>query len=330
MKRSSDPLSAQKPSHAILQQAADWYARLHADPHDASAGEAWRRWHGQSEAHRQAWQYVERVARRFATLQEDGDAAARTLRTARRTDLSRRQALRTLGVASGGALLGWLGWRATPLPQLLMAWQADYRTATGELRDFLLADGTHLWLNGATALDADYRPERRRLRLFAGEVLIETAAETRPFVVDTEQGSLRALGTRFSVTQQDGFTRLAVFDGAVEVRAAGSGATRIVEAGQQLRFDRQAIGAGEPAAAARQAWARGILVAGDIPLAEFVEELSRHHRGHLAVAPEIAGLRVMGTYPLHDSGQVLAMLESALPIVIHRPLPWWTSLEARR
>lgn len=330
MKPSSDPLSAQKPDHASLQQAAEWYARLSADPHDEAVGAAWRRWHGQSAAHRQAWQYVERVSRRFAALQGEGDTAARTLRAARRTDTSRRQALRTLGVLSGSALLGWLGWRATPLPQLLMAWQADYRTATGEVRDFLLADGTHLWLNGATALDADYRPERRRLRLFAGEVLIETAAQARPFVVDTEQGSLRALGTRFSVTQQDGFTRLALFEGAVEVRAVDSGATRIVRAGEQLRFDRRGIGTREPVLAGRQAWTQGILVAGDIPLAEFVEELSRHHQGYLGVAPEVAGLRVMGTYPLHDSEQVLAMLESALPIRIQRPLPWWTSIDARQ
>jgi len=319
---------AGRPDHATLQQAAEWFARLHADPHDAATGEAWRRWYGQSEAHRQAWQYVERVSQRFAALQDDGDAAAQTLRTARRTNLSRRQAVRSLALLSGGALLGALAWRA-PLSRLVMAWQADYRTATGEVRDFLLADGTHIWLNGASALDADYRSERRRLRLFAGEVLIDTAAEARPFVVESGEGWLRALGTRFSVTQRDGDTRLAVFEGAVEVRTADTGAVRIVRAGEQLRFDRHAIGSPEPAAATRQAWTRGVLLVSDMPLAAFAEELSRHYRGHLGVAPEVAGLRVMGAYPLHDTERILAMLESALPVAIHRPLPWWTSIEAR-
>ncbi|MFD2835582.1 hypothetical protein ACFS3C_00095 [Azotobacter vinelandii] len=41
-------------------------------------------------------------------------------------------------------------------------------------------------------------------------------------------------------------------------------------------------------------------------------------------------MRVMGTYPLHDSERILGMLEGALPIVVQRPLPWWTSIEARR
>ncbi|WP_373860959.1 FecR domain-containing protein [Azotobacter vinelandii] len=319
-----------RPDHAALRQAADWYARLSADPHDAAIGAAWRRWHGQSEAHRQAWRYVERVGRRFAALQEDGDTAVRTLRAARRTELSRRQALGTLGVLSGGALLGWFGWRDTHLAGLVAAWCADYRTATGEVRDFLLADGTRIWLNAASALDSDYQPRLRRLHLLAGEVLIDTAFEDRPFVVDTAEGRLRALGTRFSVTQQDGHTRLAVFEGAVEVRTAGSGAARIVRAGEQLRFDRRAIGDPEPAAQARQAWSRGLLLVDDMSLAEFVEELSGHHRGYLGVAPEVAGLRVMGTYPLHDSERILGMLEGALPIVVQRPLPWWTSIEARR
>lgn len=326
MKPSSE---AGKPDHATLQQAAQWYARLNADPHDDATSEAWRRWHRQSEAHRQAWQYVERVSRRFAALQGDGDTAAQTLRTARRTDMSRRQALRTLALLPGGVLLGWFGWRATPLSQLLMAWQADYRTATGEVRDFLLADGTHIWLNGASALDADYRPEWRRLQLLDGEVLIDTAEEARPFIVDTAEGSLRALGTRFSVTQQNASTRLAVFEGAVEIRTVDTGITRVVQAGQQLRFDRQGIGHTEPAISARQSWAKGILLVSDMPLAAFAEELSRHHHGYLGVAPEVAQLRVMGAYPLHDPEQILAMLESALPIIIHRPLPWWTSIGTR-
>ncbi|GAB3371293.1 FecR family protein [Azotobacter armeniacus] len=330
MKRSPDPVSGQKPDHATLQQAAHWYARLSADPHDDATCEAWRRWHGQSDAHRHAWQYVERVSRRFAALQGDGDTAARTLRTARHTDMSRRQAVRSLALLSGGALLGWIGWRATPLPHLLAAWRADYHTATGEVRDFLLADGTHIWLNGASALDTDYRHEWRRLQLLAGEVLIDTAEEARPFIVETAEGSLRALGTRFSVTQQDGSTRLAVFEGAVEIRTAGTGAMRIIQAGQQLRFDRQAIGSTGPAVQTRQAWAKGILLVSDMPLTEFVEELSRYQHGHLGVAPEVAHLRVMGAYPLHDPEQILAMLESALPVSIRRPLPWWTTIDARQ
>ncbi|MCS5514780.1 hypothetical protein NWF32_01760 [Pseudomonas qingdaonensis] len=43
--------------------------------------------------------------------------------------------------------------------------------------------------------------------------------------------------------------------------------------------------------------------------------------------PLIASLRVMGTYPLNDTDQVLAMLESALPVRVSRRFDWWVTLE---
>lgn len=64
-----------------------------------------------------------------------------------------------------------------------------------------------------------------------------------------------------------------------------------------------------------------------MPLGDFIAELADHRRGHLAVNPLIASLRVMGTYPLNDTDQVLAMLESALPVRVSRRFDWWVTLE---
>ncbi len=317
-----------KPDHAILQQAAHWYAELSAEAADEGTRAAWLQWHGQSEMHRQAWLYVERISQRFAPLQGDGELTLQTLKGARRAQQSRRQALRTLAVLCGGSLLGWAGWRGTPLPGLVASWRADYRSATGEVREFTLDDGSRVWLNSASALGVDLQADLRLLRLVAGEVLIDTHHDSRPFVITTAEGRLRALGTRFSVQQQEGRTRLNVFEGAVEVRNA-SGELRVAQAGEQLAFDAQAIGTLQPASQGRQSWSQGILLASDMPLSAFVEELASHRHGHLGVAPSVAHLRVTGTFPLHDSDQALAMLEDVLPIRIRRTLPWWQSVEAR-
>ncbi|MNN45931.1 fec operon regulator FecR [compost metagenome] len=173
------------------------------------------------------------------------------------------------------------------------------------------------------------RADLRRLLLLQGEVLIETARDGRPFIVESTQGRMRALGTRFSVTQQDGATRLAVFEGAVEIRTADGTSRQVIEAGNQVRFDSAVIGAPQPADPARQSWRKGILAANDMPLSAFVEELSRYRHGHLGVDPAVADLRVMGSFPLHDSDRALAMLQSALPVRIQRTLPWWISIEPR-
>lgn len=319
-----------RPDHATLQQAAGWYARLQASDADAATLAAWRAWHDQGDMQRQAWRYVERIGERFAPLRDDGEGALQTLEAARSRGHTRRQALRAFSVLGGGALLGWATWRATPLPQALMALRADYSTAIGEVRPIVLDDGTRLWLNAASALDADYSRDVRQLRLLRGEVLIDTGHDSRPFFIDTEHGRLQALGTHFSVQLRgDGQTCLNVFEGAVRVRTRDGSASQVLPAGQQLSFGRSMIGPQQAASAQRQGWSRGMLVADDTTLGQLIDELQVHHKGHLGVAPEVAGLRVMGTYPLNDSGQVLAMLEGILPIRVHRPLPWWTTVEAR-
>lgn len=315
-----------KPDHAVLQQAAHWYARLSVEGVDSSTRDAWQHWHGQDAMHRQAWLYVERVSQRFAPLQGDAELSTQTLGNLRR-GTSRRQALRSIALLCGGATLGWLGWRHSPLPQALLAWRADYRSAVGEVKQLTLGDGTRVWLNSDSALNVDLRGDMRLLQLVQGEVLIETAHDPRPLLVQTDQGSLQPLGTRFSVLQHKQQTVLSVFEGAVKVNNAAS--TAIANAGEQLHFDAQHISPLAPAESTRQSWRDGVLLANDMPLSAFIEELARYRHGHLSVAPEVANLRVMGTFPLQDSEQTLAMLEQVLPIRVQRTLPWWLTVEAR-
>lgn len=332
------PLSAPAASHAAMEEAADWFVRLRSSA-SVQESRAWQSWLDASADHRHAWSYVEAVSRRFLPIQTAAEAppaaaALHTVRAGRERRASRRQVLS--GVAAGVATLagtgtlGWLAWRHTPLPGLALAWSAEHRTATGEVRQLALPDGSQLWLGSATALDTDYRPTLRRLRLHAGEALIQTAHDaTRPFVLDTAQGRLRALGTRFSVRMDGDTTLAAVQQGAIEIRTARSGHTHVLQAGRQTRFSTEAIVPDAVADPARESWTRGVLLASDLPLGELVAELARYQRGHIGVSPEVAGLRVLGGYPLHDTGRALAMLEAVLPIRVSRPLPWWTRIEAR-
>ena len=55
-------------------------------------------------------------------------------------------------------------------------------------------------------------------------------------VVDTAEGRLRALGTRFTVRQEAGATLLAVYQGAVEIRTTGNAPAVVITAGHQARY----------------------------------------------------------------------------------------------
>ena len=308
-----------KLSHASLEQAAQWYVRLQ-DQASAVEQLRWQAWVAQNPEHLAAWQYVQRVSQRFAPLQEQAQCASRALRS------SRRQTLKTLLVLCGGSALAWGSWRNTALPRLVGGWSADYATTSGETRDTLLADGSHVWLNALSALDVRFDAAQRLLLLRFGEVLIDTAKDARrPFLVDTEQGRMQALGTRFSVLQGDDHTQLNVFEGRVQITTQDRH-VRIIEAGQQASFTRDGFKPTATASQAREAWIRGVLLADNLPLGQLITELNRYRPGHLGCDPAVAQLPVMGSFPLKDSDHALHLLQAALPIRVDRPLPWWVSV----
>ncbi len=321
-----------EPSHRAMEQAAQWFALLRSGEASAAERQQWQQWFERAAEHREAWSYVERIGRRFSPLQSspDRDAAVTAFGQAAARPRARRQLLLGLAGALGTAGLGWTAWRQTPLPLVASTWGADHRAGLGETRHIALQDGTQVWLKALSAFDADYGATLRRLRLVAGELLIDTAKDPRrPFVVDTAQGRLQALGTRFTVRGEEDGVVVAVHEGAVRIDTAASRASGIVPAGQQARFTADALDGFVPADPAREAWTRGVLVADDTPLADVVAELRRYHFGHLAVAPEIAGLHVFGSYPIRETDRALNMLASVLPVQVRRTMPWWISLEAR-
>jgi transmembrane sensor len=326
----ASPDSSALPSHAAMQRAAEWFALLRSGEATEQDRAAWQAWLAQTSDHRQAWAYAEAISKRFAPMQatDSRRAAADALTQVQQARSGRRRLVRGILGLAGTGILGWASWRHSPLPEMALAWSADYHTATDEVRDIVLEDGTRIWLNTASALNTDYQPALRRVQLLAGEMLIDTGRDARPFVADTRHGRLRALGTRFTVRLDGDTTLLAVYHGAVEVRTV-QGSVRVLNSGSQVRFSAGQIFTPAAADPAREAWTGGVLLAEDIPLKELVAELGRYHRGHLGVAPEVAELRVLGGYPLRDPERALAMLETVLPVRVQRTLPWWTTIEAR-
>lgn len=312
------------PDPALLQEAAGWLVRFQSETLSAADRAAFERWRGRSAAHAAAWRRVEDMLRSFG--QVPPALGARTLRRLDRP--ARRQLLR--GVA--GLLLAgpaaWLAWRELPWRE----WRADARTATGEQRRMLLADGTRLWLNTATAVDILYSAQQRLVWLRAGEILLDTgqdpAPAPRPFLVRTAHGSVRALGTRFMVRDEGKAIRVAVFEDAVEIRPTAA-SRRVLRAGQQARFDAGGVGPEQAADASLVSWEHGMLAAHNWRLAELVAELARYRRGFLRCDPGVAGLRVSGAFPLNDTDASLRLLAQTLPVRIRQVTPYWVTVAAR-
>lgn len=311
-------------SRPVLEAAADWHVRLNFDGADqrAEAEAAHRQWLATSEQHRSAWALVQRMEQQLGLLPQGSSRAA--LADARQRRMHRRTVLKSLVLLAGGAGLGWNAYDVTPW----RSWVADYRTAPGERRQIALADGGRVDLNTTTALDVHYDADLRLLRLHDGEILVQTApdhrAAARLFIVDTPHGRIRALGTRFDVRVDGEATRIAVYEHAVAISTRDSDHTLLLDAGESTTFTRNTIAAKSVADSSQSAWTRGMLVAVDQRLDEFLQELSRYRRGRIDCDPAIASLRVTGAYRLDDIDHVLQSLALSHPLRIRHFTRLWT------
>ncbi|MEI2416402.1 FecR domain-containing protein [Orrella sp. JC864] len=318
---------------AVIREAARWLVRLHSGEAGPGDYEAFERWRRARDQHELAWQRAERLSRKFGAVSPALGVPVLT----RRDPANRRAVLKAVAVLGAGVPLAWLGYRHLP-----QGGGDGYRTAVGERRELVLADGSQVQMNTATDMAVRYSDQARLVLLRRGEIYVRTAADAhaaaRPFLVRTPQGRLRALGTRFTVRRLDGgqdATLLIVLEHSVEA-ALPDGSRRIVQAGQALRFTSTGFGPARPApptaatpAGPAPGWTRGMLQAEGMRLDAFLEELSRYRPGLIVCDPRVAGLRVSGVFRLEDPEHILGIVARTLPVRLVRRTRYWVTVTAR-
>ena len=317
-------------SRATADAAADWLTLLMSGEAGDEQQHQWRQWRQAHVDHEVAWLHVEAVTGRMKSLESAPAYAALSSHGAsgRPSLVTRRRATRMLlwgGIVTGAGLLAYR-------TDTWQAGMADYRSSTGEQRNLTLDDGTRLTLNTGSAVNVRFDANQRRILLVAGEIMIATRhrpelTDPRPLLVATAEGSIRSLGTRFTVRQRAGRTSVAVQESAVEVSPRSEcRCVRLLHAGEQTQFSRDAVEAPRPADAHGDAWARGQLVADEQRLGDFLAELDRYRPGVLRVDPQIAGLRLSGVFPLADTDRILATLPSVLPVRVQWRTRFWATV----
>lgn len=317
----------------VARRAVEWLVELQSGDATEATRQALQHWLDQHRDHERAWRRIEAVNGRLRSVAAASGIAHATLAPPR--SVKRRETIKALAVLlfAGGA--AWVIEDNTPWREFL----ADERTGVGERRTVTLTDGTTVALNTDSAINVRFSITERRVRLVSGEILVTTGKDdgpygdhsARPFLVETAQGELHPLGTRFAVRQQPEVSRVDVFEGAVSIRPRdGAGLTRTLRAGEQARFTRTAIGEPAPANEGDTAWTEGTLVASGMRLADFLAELSRHRPGRLNCDPAVADQRVSGTYPLADTDRILDTLRTALPVEIHSLTRYWVTVKPNR
>ena len=308
------------PDRKIFEAAASWYVQFQSQPPTPAERYAWQQWLNGDPSHQAAWNQMEQLQRSLGALPQD------VTRRALSTTQQRRQVLKWMLVLGS---TGYLGWNVQQHTSLGNVW-ADYRTAVGQRRRIELADGTQIDLNTGTAIDVAFDERQRLIRLREGEVLIHTGklGGQTPFYVDTRQGRVQALGTRFSVRQLEDSTRVGVLEDTVSVSPGDQPAhRRVLVAGESADFDRQNVGPDKQYFRTQAAWVDGQLIVLDARLGDVIDELARYRPGTLQCDRAAQRLRVSGTFRLDSTDAVLANLQATLPIQVKYFTRYWVSVQ---
>jgi transmembrane sensor len=204
-----------------------------------------------------------------------------------------------------------------------------FRTALGEQRSVLLADGSRVTLNTDSRIDVSLQNGRREVRLIHGEALFEVAHDpARPFVVRAANALLQDVGTLFNVDMRSNGTAVTVVEGRLAVESEspreeggvqavhiGTGAPEALVLGAKDRVVITHAGLGPPQHGVNvvpiMAWTQRQLMFEHRPLSEVAEEFNRYNKDRIDIdSAELKRQEVTGVFEANDPASFVAFLSS--------------------
>lgn len=306
------------PSDAdIRAQARHWFISLREHPTrtQQAACDKWRR---SNPAHDDAYRAIESVWMATAApgqrlAEKEADDLAIYL-TAMDRNRHRQRVRQRIAALSAMCVLMFAGAGWLEYPHWAQNLTADRVADKGERRDVMLTDGSRVVLDADSALSIDITPQARRVRLLRGAAFFDVAHAETPFIVATDAGEVRVLGTQFDVRLLEAGGVVTLARGSVAVTAAGGTQPTVLKPGQQALFN--ASGVGNPVninPSDEMAWRDGRFIFYRARLADVVREVERYRHGRIFITtPSLADERVTGSFSLADSDAALASLQASV------------------
>ena len=338
---SQHPISQNRRTQ-LLEIASDWVVRIQGGELSSHELDAWIEWINASPDHRRAFDDAQEMWQDMGTLkhiQEPSDSdvardrydAASTIAAWRAQHPRDRQqspskwpfAIAALVILGLGTLsvFQWLQDRTAP--------QTRYRTVVAQHQTVALPDGSSVELGAATDIDVRYTDVERRIELHDGIAYFAVEHDaSRPFVVIANGGTVRALGTEFSVQRTEQSVTVVVTDGLVEVHKPATAASASIDtrrrpvrvqlpAGQKVSY---VAGAGLQLPSvtdveAATAWRDGRLVLHGRTLDEAIADINRYSSLPVEIgSAEVGAFQVSGYVRTDNVDGWLTGLEAVFPV----------------
>jgi transmembrane sensor len=203
---------------------------------------------------------------------------------------------------------------------------SSYRTSIGALATIPLADGSKVTLNTDSQIDVALDKAGRYVELKRGEAFFDVSKDPkRPFVVETANTRVVAVGTRFSVRRDEDDMRVYVEEGRVQIKRLGiaaEGAEIQLPAGSEARTAKNSLLVDQPTPAQVEqllSWRTGYLRFRDTALADAILEFNRYSLHKMVIEdPAIADIHIGGNFRTDDAQGFIDLLQSGFPVHVER------------
>jgi transmembrane sensor len=317
--------------------ASDWIARLNSGSFSASDEVKLRIWLDESEENRREYHQQVMLWQELGSFENELFLESAKLAlpegvenpTRNIVDMPVRAVWRRLSIAATGLVAvslfaGFLIFSNSDKPML---GTQHYVTNKGHQTEAQLVDNTRILMNTDSNLTVEYKKASRHVALEKGEVFFDVASDPeRPFIVETEWGNVRVLGTKFNVFSSKDGLQVDVLEGLVEIiprsDLAISEKEVFLTANQTMTVSSKpetvtAVHLAQPEQIAP--WRGGVLSFSGQPLSEVIKEINRYSNREIRIAsPSLVPVPVSGSFNIGDVTAFLDGLETLLPLKAKR------------
>lgn len=315
----------------LLEQASEWLVKMTSDTCTEQDQLAFKQWQQQSPQHQAAAQRIQTMIDRLQQLQQPQDhSVTRTIIENALTEQPKfkfKPDMPILILACCSIFVILMAGYLLPLNY----WTAENTNKYNSWRNETLIDQSEIRISGHSAYNLHFDQKQRVVELLQGNILVDVAKDAkRPFIIQTENGSIKALGTKFMVHKTDRYTILTMLESKVEVKTKSN--TAIVVAGQQAVIDQLGSIVLKPISTRimETAWYKHSLAVEEMPLDQVLEILDSYQQGKLYYnKDQIKQLKVTAILPLNEENKAFYLLQDSLPIRVSHPIPYVVTISKK-
>lgn len=301
---------------SLFDEAVTHAVRLQANPQSVANQQALAAWRARSPAHAKAWAEIAEIHGMTGTLLTPAPPEP---------GISRRKVLGLgvlgLGLASGAGLFA---------PGVIRAARADHMTATAELRDIALPDGSQISLGPDSAIALDFTAQRRGVTLLSGMLWCDIAPAAGDFRLSCADMRIDSAAAELALSREDGMVSLALDRGSATLSTRSETGAKLT-AGDWLELDQNGhiIRKVGLTTADASAWREGIVTVNAEPLSTVVARIARWIPEPVMIAdPGLGDKLVSGVFDMGRPNDALLAAVSPHGAKLRRVSNWMTVVTA--